>query len=88
MNCLLPSSSSFSQIYGEEMEREDKNRRGVPQGAEMRDLVNGWNSVVHLNELLLPSNNNIKTKSESMGEHNHPSHGMPLKEVHHSVRLR
>ena len=48
------------------MER-DKNRRGVTQGAEeMRDLMNGWNSVVHLNGLLLPSNN-IKAKSESIG---------------------
>ena len=27
----------------------------------------GWISVVHLNGLLLPSNNNIETKSESMG---------------------
>ena len=33
----------------------------------MRDLVIGWNSVVRLNGLLLPSNNNIKTKNESMG---------------------
>ena len=32
----------------------------------MRDLVIGWNSVVHLNGLLSPSNN-IETKSESMG---------------------
>ena len=54
----------------------------------MRDLVIGWNSVVHLNELLLSFNNNIETKSESMGEHNHPSHGMLLKEVYHSVRSR
>ena len=76
-------------IWGRLREREDKNRRGVPQGAEMRDLVNGRISVVHLNGLLLPSNNNIETKSESMEEHNHPSHGMPLKEkVYHSVRLR
>ena len=36
------------------------------RAAEMRDLVIGWNSVVHLNGLLLPSNNN-ETKSESMG---------------------
>ena len=34
----------------------------------MRDLVNWWNSVVHLNGLLSPSNNN-KTMSESMGTH-------------------
>ena len=35
----------------------------------MRDLMIGWISVVHLNELLLPPNNNTKTKSESIGEH-------------------
>ena len=52
----------LDQISGGEMERDDKNRRGVPQGAEMRDLVNGRISVVHLNGLLLPSNNNIETK--------------------------
>ena len=33
----------------------------------MRDLVIGWDSVVHLNELLLPSSNIVKTRSGSMG---------------------
>ena len=82
MNLLFLLLSHLAKYVGRDGER------GIKIVEEFhRDLVNGWNYVVHLNGLLLPPNN-IETKSESMGEHNHPSRGMLLKEVHHSVRLR
>ena len=54
----------------------------------MRDLVIGWNSVVHLNGLLSPSNNIIKTESESMGNTIILTWDAVEEEVRHSVRLR
>ena len=72
----------LDQISGERW-RGIKNRRGVPQGPH------NWVEFCCPPEwIAVTIQQQHQNKEWIHGENNHPSHGMPLKEVRHSVRLR